>query len=139
MGATYGILFYSEYPDPYSNSYPEECFEKYATHIIVYFKEIKDFKDHCFYFKNTIYLAPGGEVYYKNLIFGKIKYELRYIAAPKIINDVEYKMEVCVQIIDDNSLHFMYNQIRKIIDDENFIKKINKIGEELDKKFLSSN
>ena len=48
-------------------------------------------------------------------------------------------MDVCIQIIDDTFLYFMYSEIRKIIDSENFVKKINKIGEELDKKFLLSN
>jgi len=139
MGAKYGILFFSEYPDPYSSTPPEDCFEKYATHILVHFKEIKDFKDKCLYFRDTIYVSPNGEVYYKNLIFGQIKYELRHIAAPKIIDDVEYNMEICIQLIEDTFLHFMYDEIRKIIDSENFVKKINKIGAEFDAKFALSN
>jgi hypothetical protein len=131
MGANHGILLYAESPDPMAGTYPTECFEKNAKYMLVHLENLIDLKN-CHPFIRGRVIVEGGLIFYQNLIIGKIVYDLHYYSAPKIIEDIEYKMEICIELFKDDNFSIFYEDCRNIMDSELFVKMVNKKGAEWD-------
>lgn len=125
---TKSSIFYPSLPDPLLGNYPSECFQKKATHVVVFIKSPTVLKN-AHFLKKTIYIGETGLVFFNNLIFGSIAYDLYYSNSPKTIEGIEYKMEVCIQIIADENVNYIYDICQKIMDEEAFIEKINMAGD----------
>jgi hypothetical protein len=140
MGANYGILSYEKYPDPYSQESNDENFidenfiDKKANYLVIHFEDKKNIKSLREYFQDTsVWVASNGQIYDGCLPSGKIKYELRFLSSPKIIDGKEYRMGICIHIFPNFSKSIYY-QVRKMIDKKRFVEKITAIGAEWDAK-----
>lgn len=133
MGAKHGVLLFSELPDPKSEEYPLECFENNAKYMIVHLKSLKDLRDSSYHVRGNV-LIEGGLVFYRNLIIGRIVYEVHYASKLKIIEGVEYRMEICIELLKDNNFSIFYEDCRKIMDELLFVEKVNLNGAEWDSK-----
>jgi hypothetical protein len=90
-----------------------------------------DLKNRSYFIRGKV-LVEGGLIFYRNLIIGKIVYTFNYYSAPKIIEGVEYEKEICIEFIKDDNFSIFYEDCRKIMDSELFVKMVNKKGAEWD-------